>query len=470
MRMFKRTLSLVLSCILLISTYCSCGNSSAKIEPLKVEKVDTYSFDFIGGKDVMPIVGYHGPQTYQYSAKGQSIPDYFSDDFMKMVADSGVNVIVATGVDYTTKTKYVKRLLELGNKYGVGIFVHDTAVNASLDDETLSVSELDQQINQYVSNPACCGLYIIDEPANKEYYPEYEYKYISRYGKLMKNLSDLNVFTYCNMFPATSTSVADKYRRYLNEFLDTCPVKVLSYDKYPFVSDNSLKYADEWIFNLSEIRKAAEAHNIPFWSFIQAGSQWNDAQAHFDTQGYFPEEGSFDWLVNTSLAFGAKGIQYFPLLQPYWFAYSSTEPYDFERNGLIGAWGNKNRWYYYAQEINKQIRAVDQVLMNSKNKGIIVTDDKSKEHFANCEYMLKGNKWRELESASGNLMIGCFNYQGHSAFYVVNYDNESAQKTALKFSGKYKMEVTQGAKTKSFNTDELELTLCAGEGVLIVMK
>ena len=120
--------------------------------------------------------------------------------------------------------------------------------------------------------------------------------------------------------------------------------------------------------------------------------------------------------------------------------------------------------------MNKQIRAVDQVLMNSKNKGIIVTDDKSKEHFANCEYMLKENKWRELESASGNLMIGCFNYQGHSAFYVVNYDNESAQKTTLKFSDKYKMDVTQGAKTKSFNTDKLDLTLCAGEGVLIVMK
>jgi len=252
--------------------------------------------------------------------------------------------------------------------------------------------------------------------------------------------------------------------------MDTCPVKVLSYDKYPFVSDNSLKYADEWILNLSEIRKAAEAHHVPFWSFIQAGSQWNDAQAHFDTQGYFPEEGSFDWLVNTSLAFGAKGIQYFPLLQPYWFAYSATEPYDFERNGLIGAWGNKNRWYYYAQEINKQIRAIDQVLMNSKNKGIIVTTDKSKEHFAGCEFLLKENKWRELESASGNLMIGCFNYQGNSAFYVVNYDNESAQNTTLKFSGKYKMEVTQGAKTNLFNTDELDLTLCAGEGVLIVMK
>lgn len=466
----KKIVCFVLSCILLLLTCSACNNASSRMQSMEIEEVDTYSFNFIGGNNVMPITGYHGPQTYQYSAKGQSIPDYFSEDFMEMVADCGVNIIVATGVDYTTKTKYAKRLLELGNQYGVGIFIHDTTVNSSLDEDTLNISELDQQINQYLNEPSCCGLYIIDEPANKEYYSEYENKYISRYGKLMKNLSELDVFTYCNLFPITSTGVVEKYRRYLNEYLDTCPVKVLSYDKYPFVSDNSLKYADEWILNLSEIRKAAEAHHIPFWSFIQAGSQWNDAQAHFDTQGYFPEEGSFDWLVNTSLAFGAKGIQYFPLLQPYWFAYSVTEPYDFERNGLIGAWGNKNRWYYYAQDINKQIRAIDQVLMNSKNKGIIVTNDKSKEHFADCEFLLKEDKWRELESASGNLMIGCFNYQGKSAFYVVNYDNENAQNTTLELSGKYEMEVIQDAQTKAFNTDKLNLTLCAGEGVLIVMK
>ena len=133
----KKIVCFVLSCVLILLTFSGCNNKSSKVQMMEIEKVDTYSFDFIGGTNVMPITGYHGPQTYQYSANGQSIPDYFTDDFMKMVADSGVNIIVATGVDYTTKTDYAKRLLELGNKYGVGIFIHDTTVNSNLDDDTL---------------------------------------------------------------------------------------------------------------------------------------------------------------------------------------------------------------------------------------------------------------------------------------------------------------------------------------------
>ena len=467
-----KLLSLVLCCSFVVSSLGACEFAGEKkvFEPMEIEEVDTYSFDFIGGRNVMPITAYHGPHTYQYSAQGQTIPDYFTDEFMQKIADIGVNLVVATGVDYTKNTDKAKKLLELGNKYGVGMFLHDTTVNANLDDDTLSIEELDAQINQYINEPSCCGLYIIDEPANAEYYPEQTQKYISRYGKLFQNLDALNVFGYCNLYPMVNLGVKDKYDNYIKEFAETCKVKVLSYDKYPFENDNSLKNAGDWFTNLSIIRKTAEESNIPFWSFIQAGSQWNDAQNHFDTNGYYPEEGSFNWLVHTSLAFGAKGIQYFPLLQPYWFAYASTEPFDFERNGLIGAWGNKNRWYYYAQEINKQIVAVDEVLMNSVNKGIIISGKEIADDFEGVDYLIEGKEWRELKNVTGDLMIGCFNYQGKSAFYVVNYDNEYAQKVTLDFWDNYDMKVVQNAETKYVNTDALKLTLAAGEGVLIVME
>lgn len=468
----RRIVAALLGCSLIVSslTGCEFTKKDNAMELMEVEEVATYSFDFIGGNDVMPITGYHGPQTYQYSAQGQNIPDYFSDEFMQMVADCGVNIIVATGVDYTQKTSYAKKLLELGNKYGVGIFIHDTTVNANLGEDTLSIEELDTQINQYLNEPSCCGLYIIDEPATDFYYPEQTQKYIKDYSKLFSNLKELNVFGYCNLYPITSLAVEEKYRDYLTEFTENCDVEVVCFDKYPFVNDNSIKNAGEWFINLSMIRETAESKNVPFWSFIQAGSQWNDAQEHFDTQGYFPEEGSFNWLVNTSLAYGAKGILYFPLLQPYWFAYSSTEPFDFERNGLIGAWGNKNRWYYYAQEINKQIRAVDEVLMNSVNKGVIISGTEMADDFKDVSYLMEGKAWRELVDVSGNAMIGCFNYKGHSAFYVVNYDNEFAQKVTLSFGENYNMRVVQNAETEYINTQKLELSMAAGEGVLIVME
>ena len=38
--------------------------------------------------------------------------------------------------------------------------------------------------------------------------------------------------------------------------------------------------------------------------------------------------------------------------------------------GLFGANGNINRWYYYAQKINVQIDAVDEILMNAYNVAV----------------------------------------------------------------------------------------------------
>ena len=221
-----RIASILLSGIIVCTSFTGCGvrkeAEKKVIEPMEIEKVATYSFDFIGGKDVMPITGYHGPQTYQYSALGQNIPDYFSDEFMQMVADCGVNIIVATGVDYTKKTSYAQRLLELGNKSGVGMFLHDTTVNGNLGEDTLSIEELDEQINKYLNEPSCCGLYVIDEPANELYFAEQTQKYIKDYGQLFENLDKLGVFRYCNLYPITSMAVLEKYQQYLDEYLETC--------------------------------------------------------------------------------------------------------------------------------------------------------------------------------------------------------------------------------------------------------
>ena len=83
---------------------------------------------------------------------------------------------------------------------------------------------------------------------------------------------------------------------------------------------------------------------------LQAGGQWNDAGAWIDSVAPYPSEGEMLFDVNISLAYGAKAIQYFPLIQPQYYANQTGGTYDFEnRNALIGADGNLTRWYYYAQ-------------------------------------------------------------------------------------------------------------------------
>ena len=83
---------------------------------------------------------------------------------------------------------------------------------------------------------------------------------------------------------------------------------------------------------------------------------------------------------------------------------------------------------------------------------------------------MDGTSWRELKDISGETMVGCFNYLGKSAFYVVNYDTEYAQKITLDFYDSYNMRVVQKAETSYVNTNSLTLQVHAGDGVLIVIE
>lgn len=107
--------------------------------------------------------------------------------------------------------------------------------------------------------------------------------------------------------------------------------------------------------------------------------------------------------------------------------------------------------------------------MNSVNKGVIASGEETKERLALAtEAMLEGTSWRELTSVEGEAVIGCFNYQGNTALYVVNFYDSYAQKIALEFQGKCNFTKIQGAKSEKLSGSEIVLDLAAGEGVLLV--
>ena len=67
-------------------------------------------------------------------------------------------------------------------------------------------------------------------------------------------------------------------------------------------------------------------------------------------------------------------------------------------------------------------------------------------------------------------MVGCFNYQGKTALYVVNYDTKYAQKITLDFADDYDITVIQDAKEQHWSCDSLELTFKAGGSALVVFE
>lgn len=457
----------VLLCGVILLSICSCSQNkkateAINIEPMEAETAYAYSFDFIGGTDVMPITGFYGPMASDTSINGVAIPDYVTDEIFSMIADCGINFLAHTYTDYSQAPQYVKKMMELGEKYGLGVVVKDAALSKDAE-----LSLIDARVNEYRNYPAFCGIYVVDEPCIESYYYT-EGRTISEYSNIINTLSEVGIWSYGNLFPIYDANKRETYDAYLEEWLTTCDVKMLMWDHY--VHDKSGHTKADYFYNLSVCREKAEKYQLPFWTYVQAGSQWNDAGNKFDTDGYYPNEGQFMWNVNTCLAYGAKGIAYFPMIQPYYFAYAESQPYDFERNGLIGASGNKNRWWYYAKNANQQIAAIDEILMNSVNKGVIVTGARAKADNADASCIIEGNTWRELIGITGDTMVGCFNYQGKSAYYVVNYDMEYAQEITLEFYDNCNFTVTQKAETSKLQGEGITLTMAPGEGVLVVME
>lgn len=84
----------------------------------------------------------------------------------------------------------------------------------------------------------------------------------------------------------------------------------------------------------------------------------------------------------------------------------------------------------------------------------------------------KDGCFRQLKNVKGNdCFVGCFDYKGGTALYVVNYDRKSRAQMRLCFDDRYGYEIVQGAALREqLGTYTVDLTLDAGEGALIVLK
>lgn len=482
-RKFRR-LRVVIVSVLCASQLFGCAfrssvNEKNNIEVTPMEKEESYavSYDFIGGKDVMPIGAFYGPYVNYVSENGNVLPNYLDEKYFQMIAEAGINVIDYADLSYSAYPDLVMHSLDMCEKYGMGYFVYDSRVSnqeGKEENTVVNATELSEQIAKYSDHPAFCGVFLLDEPQTP-YFMEMDggRKDISRIGELSNILQhelDLNV--YLNAFPVINIDTyKEKYEQYIAEYCEILKPKRLQYDHYPFYPDKNNEKLYGYFWNLSITREYAQKYKIPLVVAIQAGSQFNDAAVPFTSNTpYYPTEGQFYWNINTSLAFGAQGITYFPLIQPQHFGLAEDTKYDSERNGLIGVLGNKTQWYNYAQIINKHISVIDEVLMNSVNKGVIIHGEEIKEDMKMTNCVIESGSFQELMSVDGDAMVGCFNYKGKTALYVVNYSMDHKQKITLRFNDMHNITMMQNAETSYVKAKNLTLDMTAGEGVLLVIE
>lgn len=482
-KQIRRFLSVGVAALLIGTQLVGCagkatqtGTEKSAIEKMEAEESNSLSLDVIGGKDVMPLAGYYGPYIETEAEDGQILPDLVSDEIWKAIADSGINLMIYSPMNYMQYPDEVKKNLEFGEKYNVGVVVTDGNINGQEALDTNTKEKVMEYMSEYMNYPAFAGVYLVDEPSTSYFHGGPTGGSLEKFAKIGPMLNqELGVFAYQQAYPSTGgKNEHNRYEQYIREYCDVLKPTYLLYDRYPFDKVNTGKI-DDHFFDLAIVRKVAQENDIPFWAYMGAGSQWNEGgvKGSFAVTEYFPLEGQFDWHVNTCLAFGMQGMVFFPLIQPYGFANLKDGVFDFGVNGVLGAMGNKTRWYYYIQDITKHVRAIDEVLMNAVNKGVLVSGAHARQDTVlakDYDAIIEGTSWRELKDVEGDAMVGCFNYQGKTALYVVNYSTEYAQKINLTFQDTYQVTVIQNAETKKMQGSGITLDMLAGEGVLLVFE
>ena len=510
--MKQRILSGILSGILCLVAAMSfaCGGSSGSVNAVRYEAGMSYteaakraenpvaavSFEFLGGSDVMPIGGFYGPYASGGSMDGNDFPNYLSDRVFRQLQECGINMVVYAIDIWTTGAENPKCLeaLRLGEQYGIGFFLDSYSVMGRVGSHTQDVDltgetwewlpGLIREMSDNGNRKAFLGIHDQDEPFTKQLdnlnaFREafYADEFVQEHG-LHTCTNVLGHWEGTNNLFGTDESIT--YDEYMRRYMGTEKPKFLSATQYPYTSAQTpaTQVANLLYSKLSIYRKYAREYEVPLWRMMQAGGQWNDTADWIDSVEPYPSEGEFLVDVNISLAYGAKGIQYFPLIQPVYYAQETGGGYDFEnRNALIGADGNLTRWYYYAKRANEQIRAIDHVLMNADNETVLVHGDAARKSILEDAPSQEGVQpaeegYYELKAVRGDdCVIGCFNYRGKTALYAVNFSATEKADISLEFDrNDYLYEIIQRAVSQKAVGGCVNLRLDTGEGALIVLN
>ncbi|HZX08456.1 hypothetical protein [Kribbella sp.] len=166
--------------------------------------------------------------------------------------------------------------------------------------------------------------------AGFNFYDEPGAGWFTTLGKALAISRDLapQLLPYVNLLPSDDPA-------YYRNFVDVVQPSLISFDRYPLLSEG--REDTNYFHNWAIVRDAALHGDIPAWVYIQTLAYNNHRE---------PTAAELLWQVNISLAYGAKGIQYFT----YW----TPDPARGEGFGpaLITVDGQRTSRYYAAQEIN----------------------------------------------------------------------------------------------------------------------
>ncbi len=348
--------------------------------------------------------------------------------------------------------QYVLKALESAAKHDITYLIYDLNFSKSCNE----FEKFQSYVEEYSKYSSFGGHQIWDEPGIKNFetirYMKQKYRELFPDKLFYINLQPVYSPSYYLQNGMWTEKVDSnvKYETYLKEYIKIVQPEILSVDFYPMLVKG---IHSDYYRQLSIIREASKMNNIPFWVYIQSCT-WNASEARL------PNGNELLWQINTSVAYGAVGIQYFCFFTPY---SNSIENYNV---ALIDFYGQPTPLYGYAKRANLHIKSIQDKLLNMDHIGVIkngnITAPVPKEDIIQID---------DIKGMKGDILIGVFVGNGKKCFVVVcDSIAGSQQNIQIDFKNEISYSVIKDCKIQYYKSCCFTDMLCGGETVFIELN
>lgn len=332
-------------------------------------------------------------------------PNYITLDSYRLAKESGITILYGLYENIELRSADAQAALDCAELNGMHYLACSSGIAMGQ-----STEQVQKTIGSFGTNaPAYLGVLAFDEPAESQFDQLCELSNHYREQHPDK-LFYVNLLPYCAKITqiqkhkgdeSGDATTKEEYLHYVETYIQKTNPLVLSFDNYPCLGAFP-SMEDHYFLNLSMICAAARRHNLPAWCFIQVCS-WN-------SRVRVPGEAEILWQVNTALAYGIRGIQYFTFWQP--LADGTWQ------GAMISPSGEVLPQYDYVCHANRQIKLCQHPMHGGEFQGLLV-------YGASPAPIPEEDILTEFAPVSAihgdiPLLIGCYRNGDSSGMYVVN--------------------------------------------------
>lgn len=408
------------------------------------------NFDFMNCGD-FPIGGWAEPLPPEFT-EGKSVVT--AENYRK-IRECGFDFVCSIYALFPRDKELVLKHLSAAGENGVKVYVSDATVRA----KELDVAAAKEGYKILKKEKGFGGYLVKDEPGSNEFAA------IKVKDAAMKeNLAGAG--RYYNLLPTYSTGFMlkngywsneapilqcdiNEYNEYVRSFIETVKPEFLSYDFYPFTADGSI--LPDYFVQLSIAARNAAEYYIPFMPFVQV--------CKFNTSSRKPTAEEIKWQINTQIAYGARGMQFFTLWSPV------NSQYENFSGCIFGTFGETGERYYEMKGMISFAKRVGGELKNYSLVGVLPVGQ--------CKLSVPEEDIVTESGAEfcGNVFVGVFkNKKGEKAYFAVCNDVKVQTEFGIKINDGSVMQIVGEKGAEKVGNGEYRAVLKAGEGLLIKLK